>query len=698
MTQLLKFKPFYYIIYIFVIVTTFSSNKIIAEQKLKIESNELYISDKDKLIEAYGNAVAIHSDGSIIESDFISYNERDGAISADGNVIFIDEETNSFFLDKLTTDDNLNNLTGNEVRARLNDSSRIVGTRIKKRGNVSVLSDAEFTPCVEDNYLIKNCPGWKMKANKIFQDSETKTLHYDHATIHLFNVPVLYLPYFSHPDPSVNKKSGLLMPTVETDSKLGDTFSIPIFYNIQSNQDITLTPTIQSKSNNFYSLNYRMLNSFGSLDLNASTDDNDDNKGTRNHIFLDTSIINPYGDLDVFLKTSNNDTYMRKNKINNLTVLNSGIDFERETKNTFFSFNSGSYKHLTIENAEQWEYVYPKITYNINNIKNDIDGSYLSLNNELLYTRDLDRNYTSLISSQLNWMKSVVRGNTGLLLDNEFNFRALSVSVDNKDSEDTENIRFYPQISSKISYPLMKISKNSSHTITPILMPIIAPYNNYTESQVVTNSNIFSSNRASSITEWESGPRLNYGLEWYSDFLSGPTLKIILGQNYRINKKKTYTNEELSDYYLTSNIMINQNNYFNNTFEIARKNIDIKKINLNAYSEISNLKFAIDYDYTSEKFGTAKEQIALGGEYNFAKDFFIKFTGSKDIDTNKNIGYQYGLLYENDCLGIDFNYYRDLTIDRDIEESDGYSFTIVLKPFGSTRSYGKSKVFGPVIN
>ena len=49
-------------------------------------------------------------------------------------------------------------------------------------------------------------------------------------------------------------------------------------------------------------------------------------------------------------------------------------------------------------------------------------------------------------------------------------------------------------------------------------------------------------------------------------------------------------------------------------------------------------------------------------------------------------------------VGIDFNYYRDLTIDRDIKESDGYSFTIVLKPFGSTRSYGKNKVFGPSIN
>ena len=89
--------------------------------------------------------------------------------------------------------------------------------------------------------------------------------------------------------------------------------------------------------------------------------------------------------------------------------------------------------------------------------------------------------------------------------------------------------------------------------------------------------------------------------------------------------------------------------------------------------------------------------MAIGGKYNFEKNLFLKFTGSKNIDTNKNIGYQYGLLYENDCLAIDFNYYRDLTIDRDIEGSDGISFTIVLKPFGTANNYGKNITFGPEI-
>ena len=91
-----------------------------------------------------------------------------------------------------------------------------------------------------------------------------------------------YLPYFSHPDPSV-KKIGIINAYSRNDQNLGDTFSQPIFYNIKSNLDLTFTPTLQSKSNDYYSLNYRQLNEIGNFNIDTSIDDNDDNSGTSNH-------------------------------------------------------------------------------------------------------------------------------------------------------------------------------------------------------------------------------------------------------------------------------------------------------------------------------------------------------------------------------------------------------------------------------
>ena len=697
MTEIFKLKYFYIIFYIFVVLVVISSDKISADQNIKIIADELKIEKDKRLIEAKGNAVAIDENGSKIQSDIMSYDENKSLIRAEGNIIFNDIEGNTYFFDNLETDDEMINFIGTQVKVRLDDESRIVGSSIVKKEEISSLKDAEYTPCIADDYLIKNCPGWKLKSNKIFQDSKTKTIHYDHARIHLFNVPVFYIPYFSHPDPSVNKRSGFLMPTVETDQNLGDSFSIPIFYNIKSNIDLTFTPTIQSKSNDFYSLNYRHLNDIGNFNIDTSIDDNDDNGGTSNHLFLNGKLYNPYGSLETFLQTSNNDTYMRKNKINKLTVLKSGINFEKSDKKSFLSIETVGYKHLAIQDGEQWEYAYPRVKYNINDIENDFFDGKISINNQFDFNKNLNDSYTTLAASQFNWHHNEVDKKSGLFFENTTSFRTLSISVDNKSSKDTDNIRFYPQFSSVISLPLIKTTNKINQTLTPKIMPILAPYNNYTEAQAISNSNLFSPNRATSIKEWESGPRINYGIDWFIDNNSDKNLKLTVGQSFRLNKNKSDTTEELSDYYLSSDASI-KNNYINSSIVFDRKDIDVKSISMNTYSEIYNLKLKIDYDYTSGKYATTNEQIAIGGEYNFEKNLFLKFTGTKDIDTNKNIGYQYGLLYEDNCLGVDLNYYRDMTIDRDIKESDGYSFTIVLKPFGSTRSYGKNKVFGPSIN
>ena len=670
-------------------------NEIKADQKIKIYADEISVDQENEKISAFGNAVAINQNKVKINSDELIYDRKLRSLKADGNVVINDESQNTFFLEELKSNNNFYEISGNKVRARLADDSRIVGSNYNKDGEISIINNAEFTPCKKENYLIKNCPGWKLKSKKIIHDNKTKTIHYDHAQIQLFNVPVFYLPYFSHPDPSVDKRSGFLMPTIQTDNQLGETFSLPIYFNLKSNLDLTFTPNIQTASNNFYNLNYRQLNENMRLNLDASIDDNADNSGTSNHLFFDSEIFNSFGTLNAFLRTSNNDTYMRKNKINNLTTLKSGFDFEREIDDTYLSVEAAGYKHLTAQN-QQWEYLYPKIIYDIENIDSMYEGN-ISLNNRFSFRKNLNQSYTTLASSQLNWSNQKINNEFGLIANNEANVRVVSISIDEKINDNKNNIRFYPQLSTKISYPLLKTSSSINQTLTPIIMPIIAPYNNYTSVKEVTNSNLFSSNRATSLKEWEGGPRINYGLEWYVNSENGPDLKTVIGQNFRFNKKDSDETSEISHYFINSNITINSNNYLDSSLIIDRDDLETRSLSANSFNEFGNIIFAINYDYTSGKYSSPSEQIAVGGKYVLEKNLFLKFTGAKNIDTNKNIGYQYGILYENDCLGIDFNYYRDLTKDRDISESDGFSFTIVLKPFGSTNNYGKNKVFGPRI-
>ena len=693
--KIIYLKLFYFLIASAILFISFLGRNISAEQAATIIADEIRSDNKSDIIDAKGNVIILNHDGTKIRADEVTYEKQEKKIEAKDNIVINDLESNTYFLDDAVTYNGLNYLEGKNVRARLSDNSRIVGKNLVKKNNITLLNDAEYTPCNENNYLIKNCPGWKLKANKIYQDTDTKTVHYDHARLYLFNLPLIYLPYFSHPDPTVNKRSGFLMPTINTDNNLGEKFSIPYFYNIAGNKDITFTPNFQSKANNFYSINYRELNDLGTINIDGSIDDNDDNKGTKNHIFIDAEIDNPYGKLDLAIKTSNNDTYLRKNKINKLTVHRSGINFDRSNENTYLNINTSSYKHLTIQNTNQWEHVYPEIEYNIDNINVGKLNGRFSLNNDFSYQKNLNESYASLASSQINWSKRNIDKTFGLVFDNQATLRIVSISNDYKDKEDTENLRFFPQISSKITFPMFRSSNGSNETLTPIIMPIIAPYNNYTNHKNITNSNIFSTNRASSITESESGPRINYGIEWFNTNTNNFDIKVTAGQSIKFNKEKNDSTEELSDLYISSNFILDDTKYLNNSLIIDKDNYDIKTNNANLLLALNKFTIGIDYDYNSGKYYTASEQIRIGSKYEFANDFQFNLTGAKNIDTNNNIGYQYGLLYENDCIGIDLNYYRDLTKDRDVAESYGYSFTIVLKPFGSTRQYGDNKIFGP---
>lgn len=694
---LFKSKNFYLIIYTFIVLLILINNSLKAEQEIKIIADQISIDKEKNIIHATGDVLIlgkkIHS-----RSNDIVYEKNIGKIRSNGKIDFKDQYGNNYFLNDLVTNDEFTEFNASSVKMRLKDESRLVGSKIVKRNEINIISDAEYTPCLEENYLIENCPGWKMKASRVFHNLETKTVHYDHARIHIFNIPVFYLPYFAHPDPSVNKRTGFLMPTIKNDGQLGDIISLPFFYNISGNKDLTFTPNFQSKGNNFLEINYRHKNQLGLIDIDTSINDNGDNLGTRNHFFLNADIKNKYGSLQAYLQTSNNDTYMRKNNINNLTVLKSGIEFSRFKEDTSLSLKTLSYKHLTIQEGEQWEHVYPEIEYNISSIKDNYFDGNLSLNNNFSNYKSIDNSSTVLASSQINWSKSNINNNLGLVLENAINTRIVALSKDFEgDITDEENILFFPQVSSKIKYPLIKVNKHYSQSLTPIIMPILAPYNNYTEAQTINNSNIFSLNRATGLDKWESGPRINYGVEWFLDIENKFDTKLTIAQSAKINKSKSDTSDEISDYVVISKFNFAPNKYIDNSIILDRDKIDIKETNINAFFDYEKFKFAIDHDYTSSRYATGSEQIRIGGNIIMNNDFSFNFTGTRDLNTNNNIGYQYGILYENDCLGIDFNYYRDLTKDRDISESDGLSLTIVLKPFGSTKSYGSKKIFGPKV-
>ena len=54
----------------------------------------------------------------------------------------------------------------------------------------------------------------------MLHDSEKKTIYYDNAIIKVYDLPIFYLSKLSHPDPSVKRRSGFLVPTLAISQKI----------------------------------------------------------------------------------------------------------------------------------------------------------------------------------------------------------------------------------------------------------------------------------------------------------------------------------------------------------------------------------------------------------------------------------------------------------------------------------------------
>ena len=213
------------ILYIF-IITIFLVNNAISNEN----DNEIIINADEILILDNGNKIKASGDIKIKTSEFDStsdnstYNKELNQIKSSGNIIIKDNLNNYYYFDYLTTDKNFETALGSNVKVRTSDNARIVGKSFsRQKSNFNQINNASYTPCLSENYLIKNCPGWKLDAKKVIHDTEKKTIYYENTVLSILNIPILYTPFFSHPDPSVKKKCGILMPIITSDNTLGTT-------------------------------------------------------------------------------------------------------------------------------------------------------------------------------------------------------------------------------------------------------------------------------------------------------------------------------------------------------------------------------------------------------------------------------------------------------------------------------------------
>ena len=237
--------------------------------KLVIDADEL-VYDKDKNIVTAQGSVQLFYQGRVLQADRVIYDRASKRVYAEGHAKMTDEHGNVVYGSRFALDDDFANGFMESVQVLTADKTRFSSPRAERSGgDITVMEKSAYTACEPCKDHPERPPLWQVKATKIIENQTTHTIYYENAQLQFWGFPVFYMPYFSSPDATVNKKTGLLAPTLVSGTYLGTGISLPYFINLAPNYDLTLTPTILSKQGLLGEADWRQRIFNGSYSIKA---------------------------------------------------------------------------------------------------------------------------------------------------------------------------------------------------------------------------------------------------------------------------------------------------------------------------------------------------------------------------------------------------------------------------------------------
>ena len=227
---------------------TKGKTKITTTDKYILEGNDIKIDGQNKYITSEKNSLLTDLDGNKIFLESFEYQIQRNIFKSIGLVKIIDNKNNVLEFSQIYIDTKINEFLGTDIKAFINDEN----FKISKKNKPRIFSNS-FTSNKEKSTFVKSvftlcdyrekdkCPPWTIQSSKMLHDNKKKTVYYKNAVIKVYDIPILYLPRLSHPDPSVERRSGFLPPSISDTKNLGESISIPYFFDIAKNKNLTLT-------------------------------------------------------------------------------------------------------------------------------------------------------------------------------------------------------------------------------------------------------------------------------------------------------------------------------------------------------------------------------------------------------------------------------------------------------------------------
>ena len=691
-------------------IVTYGDTKIDVNNNYTIDSNDVIILKKEGTLSSLKKTTIKDKYKNNFTSDEFMFFVKDEILKAK-NVVLIDNQGNISRLNSFFGNMKNGEFHGKDLRLKFYQNMfnnpvnepRLYGNKISSDKNFSKISKGIFTTCKKR----EKCPPWKLRAEEVEHDKIKKIINYKKAWLEIYDKPVIYFPKFFHPDPTVKRQSGFLIPSFSDSGNTGASLIVPYFKVLDVNKDITFQPRIFTNNNLMLQNEYRQVekNLNHIMDFGIFTSKlNNSEETSKSHFFSNTKInfdsaLYESSDLEINLQQVTNDTYLKKFKpqsslIENENLMHSFFKYYGYEENSSLEVSIETYEDLTKIKSDRYEYIYPNIEFNKEFVETELPGS-ISLNSNL-FQKQFDTNkskqsfITDIIYSSDTKFNDMGLSNDFMLLLKNPNIRQKTGS---KNQSNTET-KLLTKLMYSVSYPLKKEGEIYNSFLTPKLSLRFSPNNtknSSNEDRRLDISNINSFNRIGVSDGVEGGQSITTGLEFLlRDKVGKEKISFNLGQVLRDKAnpdlpKNSTLNKKYSD--IIGNLKFDLFDNLNFEYDFMVGN-NLDKLN---YSSIDTTltvnNFITTFQFLEEN-GDVGSASFINNEtkYSFDSNNSLSFATRRNKELNMTEFYNLIYQYENDCLKAAIEYNKNFYSDSDIKPEEEILFTLTIVPFSKFSS------------
>jgi len=687
-----------------------------------LEADQLVDDDAAHTITAQGN-VQIRYQGRTLRANQVVYDLNAGTVHATGDVEMMTEDGSVTYADEIETDDSMNVAIATELRARIGRSGTLAARAALRHGpGETELENVIYTSCpvCEGG---NRPPTWSLRARRAIQNRGARTITYQGAVLDVVGVPVLYLPFFGHPDPTVGRASGFLTPKLGSNRRLGAYYDQPYYWAISPSQDLTASLRWHENINPLLGVNYRQRFFSGQLNLETTFTDEQvfDTNGVRSgpekfrwSAFGDGRFhINDYWDWGFGLEHTYDNYYLRRYDLQQITGLDRGPYLgnrtrlisqlyavgQNETSYTSVSFVGFQGLRPTdtsdllpvIAPFAQTDQVFDDPLLH-GQLRFQANSAVLLRDNQVITTGNDGR-----VSASLDWRKDMIVG-PGLVLSPFAQARGDFFDIETTPDHYTTITRGLGLAGAQISWPFMRPGENFDLVVEPVAMaaygsqskPDPRIVNEDALSFDLDESNLFRPNAAPNYDLWEPGAREAVGVRATARLHTGESASLIFGRRFRDQNDPQFTAAEnlsgtASDY--VAGVQTDLGHAFgaSASVRLGDESLNVERVDLALRAAAGRFTVQAHYfNLNTSVYTTAapSEELTADVGIELVRGWRAQFGLVRDLDSDINLRQEIAAIYEDDCTFLEIAYSRTETQAGTIGPNEGIQIRFGLRSLG----------------